>query len=47
MDSGIVARLEVPAAGLPADDYIVTVLTTDGNGAEHERARYFLRIRER
>ncbi len=45
--SGIVARLDVPSARLPADDYIVTLHVTDGNGAEHERARYFLRVRER
>ena len=45
--SGIVARLDVPAALVPADDYIVTLLATDANGAEQERARYFLRVRER
>jgi hypothetical protein len=41
----IAARLDVPAANLPADDYVITLYGTDRSGAEAEWAQYFLRIR--
>ncbi len=47
VSSGIIARLDVPAARLPADDYVVTLFGTDGKVAEREHARYFLRVRMR
>jgi hypothetical protein len=47
VSSGIIARLDVPAARLPADDYVVTLFRTDGKVAEREHARYFLRVRMR
>lgn len=42
---GVVARLDVPAALLPVDDYVVTLFGTDAAGAEQEWSRYFLRVR--
>jgi hypothetical protein len=39
------ARVDVPADRLTADDYIVTLLETAASGAEVERYRYFLRVR--
>lgn len=42
---GTVARIDVPAATLPADDYLVTLYGTDPSGVEREWARYFLRLR--
>jgi hypothetical protein len=44
---GVIARIDVPPASLPAGDYVVTLLGTDGAGTERERARYFLRVRAR
>jgi len=46
LPSGVIARIDVPAARLPVDDYVVTLFGIDGKGAE-ERARYFLRVRAR
>jgi hypothetical protein len=43
--SGTVARLDVPAAALPANDYIVTLFETPATGSERELDRYFLRVR--
>jgi hypothetical protein len=42
---GILARAEIPAARLRADDFIVTLFDTDAAGYEHERSRYVLRVR--
>ena len=44
---GAIARIAVPPASLPADDYVVTLFGTDGTGTERERSRYFLRVRAR
>jgi hypothetical protein len=43
--SGLLAHADVPAAALPADDYIVTLFETGAGGSERERERYFLRVR--
>jgi hypothetical protein len=43
----IVARLEVPAAQLSPDDYIVQLFATDGRGRDVERNRYFFMVRQR
>src|SRR5262249_38741443 len=37
--------VEVPAAALARDDYVVTLFEPDGRGGERERYRYVLRIR--
>lgn len=42
---GAIGRVRVPATSLPIDDYVVTLLTIDGQGRERERARYVLRVR--
>ena len=47
LPAGVIARIDVPAARLPADDYVVTLFGTDGAGAERELSRYFLRVRAR
>jgi hypothetical protein len=47
LPAGVIARIDVPAARLPADDYVVTLFGTDGAGAERELSRYFLRVRVR
>lgn len=39
------ARVDIPAALLLPDDYIVIVLGTDSGGTEHERYRYFFSVR--
>jgi hypothetical protein len=39
------ARIEIPAANLRADDYIVELRGADAGGREVERYRYFLRVR--
>jgi hypothetical protein len=44
---GTVARLDVPAANLPADDYVITLYGTNQAGAEMAWAQYFLRVRAR
>ena len=43
--SGTLARIDVPAARLRADDYIVTLFETPAAASERERNRYFLRVR--
>lgn len=43
----IVARAEVPAAKLPVDDYLVTLIGADSAGVEQEWTQYFLRVRDR
>jgi hypothetical protein len=43
--SGTLARIDVPAARLRADDYIVTLFETPAAAGERERNRYFLRVR--
>jgi len=47
LPAGVIARIDVPAARLHADDYVVELLGTDAAGVERERYRYFLRVRER
>jgi hypothetical protein len=42
---GTIARLDVPAGRLPADDYLITLYGATRTGAEQEWAQYFLRIR--
>jgi hypothetical protein len=44
---GVVARVDIPAASLPADDYLLTLYGTDPAGKEVEWTQYFLRIRTR
>jgi hypothetical protein len=39
------ARVEIPAALLRPDDYIIELLETDARGASVERYRYFLTVR--
>jgi hypothetical protein len=43
--SGILARVDVPAAALPADDYIVVLFEIGSGGSERQRDNYFLRVR--
>jgi hypothetical protein len=43
----LAAHVDVPAAQLPADDYLVTLFGNDRSGAEREWAQYFLRVRAR
>ena len=45
ISSGTLARIDVPAARLRADDYIVTLFETPAAASERERNRYFLRVR--
>ena len=47
LPAGIVARLEIPAPRLPADDYTVTLIDSDRQGREREGRTYFLRVRTR
>jgi hypothetical protein len=47
LPAGIVARIEVPAEQLPAEDYLVTLYGTDRTSAEQEWAQYYLRVRNR
>jgi hypothetical protein len=44
---GAASRIDVPAASLPVDDYLVTLFGTDARGAEREWTQYFLRVRAR
>lgn len=44
---GITARVEAPAARLPADDYVLTLFGRDRGGVDREWARYVLRLRTR
>jgi hypothetical protein len=43
--SGILTRVDVPAATLTADDYIVVLFEIGSGGSEHQRDSYFLRVR--
>ena len=45
--AGVVARVDVPAARLRVDDYVVTLSGADAGGVDRERYRYFLRVRAR
>ena len=47
LPAGIVARLQVPAASLPPDDYIVSLYSSDRTPGASEGALYFLRVRSR
>ncbi len=47
LSPGTSARIEVPAARLAADDYVLTLYGRDPRGVEREWARYVLRIRTR
>lgn len=42
---GTAARVDVPAASLPPDDYLVTLYGADRSGVEREWTQYFLRVR--
>ncbi|HEX5070511.1 MAG TPA: hypothetical protein VFV78_09885 [Vicinamibacterales bacterium] len=42
---GVIAHVEVPAARLAPDDYVITLFETGPSGSESERFRYFLRVR--
>jgi hypothetical protein len=41
-----IARVDVPAARLRADDYVVTLFAASADGRETELYRYFLRVRQ-
>jgi hypothetical protein len=43
--TGELARIDIPAALVPPDDYIVQLLAIDSTGAGHERYRYFFSVR--
>jgi hypothetical protein len=43
----VAARLDVPVASLPADDYLVTLYGTNPSGVEQEWNQYYLRVRVR
>jgi hypothetical protein len=45
VESAILARIEVPAERLPADDYVITLLAPTAAGGAAERARFVLRVR--
>ncbi len=45
--AGTIAQIDVPAARLEADDYVIELVATDAAGAERERFRYFLAVRAR
>ncbi len=47
LPAGIVARIEVPAKQLAAEDYLVALYGTDRTSAEQEWAQYYLRVRNR
>jgi hypothetical protein len=42
---GVVARIDIPAARLRPDDYLITLYETDAAGTDRERYRYFMRVR--
>jgi hypothetical protein len=42
----VIGRLDVPAARVPADDYLITLYGTNPAGKEQEWAQYFLRLRK-
>jgi hypothetical protein len=41
---GIAARVDLPAAQLRPDDYVITLFTATPSGVEREAYRYFLRV---
>ena len=43
--NGVLARADVPSSDLQRGDYIVRLFEGDASGAQHERGRYYLRIR--
>jgi hypothetical protein len=45
--AGVIARIDVPAALLAVDDYIIVLLEAGPGRGERERAQYFLRVRAR
>lgn len=47
LSAGTIARVDVPAVRLPADDYIMTLYGSDKAGVEQAVTQYFLRVRER
>jgi hypothetical protein len=47
LPAGVRARIEVPAARVPADDYIVELFGPDAKGVERQQSSYFLRLRAR
>jgi hypothetical protein len=44
---GVMAQIDVPAARLPVEDYVITLVGADETGIERERARYVVRVRVR
>ena len=42
--AGIAAIVDVPAARLPGDDYVISLFTATPDGGEREAYQYFLRI---
>jgi hypothetical protein len=42
---GLAARVNVPGASLPGEDYVLTLYGADPAGREAELAQYFLRVR--
>lgn len=47
LSPGMIARLDVPAVLLTADDYVITLFEMTTGGVEREHARYFLSVRAR
>jgi hypothetical protein len=47
LPAGALARIQVPAARLGPDDYVITLFQSDAPGFDRERSRYFLRVRAR
>jgi hypothetical protein len=45
--TGVLARVEVPADRLRANDYVITLLARTPDGGTVERSRYVLRVRDR
>jgi hypothetical protein len=44
---GVIAQIEVPAARLTPNDYLVGLFDVDATGVERERSSYFLPVRAR
>ncbi len=45
--AGTIAQIDLPAAHLPADDYVIELFGDDATGVEREHFRYFLAVRAR
>lgn len=43
--AGTIAQIDVPAARLPVDDYVIELVGINASGREYERSRYFLSVR--